>query len=381
MQARMKSGVMSVAALVVLVGGPMAMARQATPPAQPPPSQSPPSQSPPAPKPPAGAPAGPVMTTPGLPPTGAGETGPMPPVSVVGLQTQQVGRKSPLELITGTFRLRNTGTTPLTVTKVEAGCRCTFGVMNNPVIPPGGESVLSYEIDVRGTVGPLRKPMRLRFAGFNRSLEVVVQGELQYDVRAEPPTLKPDQTGDAQFTLTSLDGKPFRVLSVGGEKPHVVSKVPSEGEAGLSWTLARNVTRLLPYAVVVETDHPTAPVIDLRVTDGRVAQKETPFFKNINDIAVGRHMVNLGVVKPGGSADFDMYITRVKDFAKPVTVSTDGGDIKLEVVEVGPWRRPDDNHLKLRATFKEGVTGTQLFPVYITSEGKTNRTWACAVVK
>ncbi|MFM9956571.1 MAG: DUF1573 domain-containing protein [Phycisphaerales bacterium] len=362
----------------------VASGRQAAPPAPPastaptapatPPAAQPPSATPP-------ATGKPVTATPGLPPTGAGETGPMPTIAVVGPQTQQIGRKSPLELISGTFRLRNTGDKALTVTKIEAGCRCTNGVVSNPVIAPGGETQLNYELDLRGTLGPLRKPIRVRFAGFDRSLEVVVQGELHYDIRAEPPTLKAGPNGESQFTLTSLDGKPFRVLSVQGESPTVVSKVPSDGEAAVSWTLVTNVNRTMPYAVVVETDHPTAPVIDLRVMGGVTAQRETPYFKNINDISIGRHLVNLGVVKPGGSTEFDFYITRIKDFGKPVTLATDGGDVKLELVELGAWRRPDDNHVKVKATFREGVKGVQLFPVYVTSEGKTNRTWACAVVK
>lgn len=303
------------------------------------------------------------------------------PLVVVGSQTQAVGTVSPLDFVRGSFTFRNVTDKPVTITKVEAGCRCTYGVMTANTIAPGGEAKMNYDIDVRGSVGPLRKPISLLVAGFDKGLEVVVQGELQYAVRCSPPTLQPNGSGEAQVTLTSSDGVPFRVMSVNGEEPIVVSRNPAEGPKALSWTIVYNVGRAWPYAVVVETDHPKAPVLDLRVYSSLVSNKEMPYFKQINDLAIGRHMVNLGVVKPGGSAEFDMYITRVKDYDQPVTLSTDGGDIKLELIETFPWHRPDDTGLKIRARFKEGMTGTKLFPVYVTSNGKTNRTWACAVLR
>lgn len=366
-------GMFAAASLAMLLAASSAVGRQAAPPAPIP-----------APAPTPGAPK-PLTATPGVPPTampGANpQTGPLPPLAVIGPQNQNVGVRSPLELVSGAFRLRNTASEPLTITKVEAGCRCTFGVVTNPVVPPGGETLLNYEIDVRGTVGPLRKPILVTVAGFNRKFEVVVSGELQYAVRSDPGDLKPDGDGNVRFTLSSTDGVPFKVMSVNGDAPTVQARTPAEGEKAMTWTLTYNVQRLMPYAVVVETDHPKAPVIDLRVMSAAVSTKEIPFFRVINDIAIGRHLVNLGVVKPGGSAEFDMYITRIKDFNKPVTLATDGGDIKLELIEMGAWRRPDDNHLKIRVKFDEKLKGMQLFPVYVTSEGKTNRTWACAIVK
>lgn len=303
------------------------------------------------------------------------------PIMAVGSKIQAVGTVSPMDFVRGSFKIRNVSDKPVTVLKVEAGCRCTFGAMTENVIPPGGESTLNYEIDVRGTIGPLRKPISIRLAGFEAMYEVVVQGELQYPVRCSPPTIQPNGVGESQITLSSADGVPFSVLSVDGQPATVVSRNPAEGPKALTWTLSFNVSRSWPYAVVVETDHPKAPVIDLRVMSARVSEKEMNYFRNINDIAIGRHMVNLGVVKPGGDATFDFYITRVKDYDKPIELSTDGGDIKLSLVETFPWRRPDDTGVRIKATFKEGMTGTKLFPVYVTCNGKTNRTWACVVLK
>ncbi len=330
-----------------------------------------------------GAPA----QSPSAPPAPAPASTPAPapavnlPIQAVGSRTQAVGVVSPLDIVRGSFRIRNISDKPVTVAKIEAGCRCTFGAMTQNVIPAGGESTLNYEIDVRGTVGPLRKPINIRLAGFDQYYEVVVQGELQYPVRCNPPTIQPNGVGESQITFTASDGVPFSILSVDGSAPDVVARNPPEGPKALSWTLRFNVARTWPYAVIVETDHPKTPVIDLRVMSGNVSNKELSFFKNINDIAIGRHMINLGVVKPGGEATFDFYITRVKDHEMPIEASTDGGDIKLSVVEMFPWRRPDDDGVRLKATFKEGMTGTKLFPVYITSNGKTNRTWACVVLK
>jgi hypothetical protein len=325
---------------------------------------------------------------PSAPPTPTPAPAPAPsapavqlPIMAVGSKIQAVGVVSPLDFVRGSFKIRNVSDKPVTVLKVEAGCRCTYGAMTENTIPPGGESTLNYEIDVRGTIGPLRKPINIRLAGFTEMYEVVVQGELQYPVRCSPPTITPNGVGEAQITLSSADGVPFSVLSVDGQPATVVSRNPAEGPKALTWTLSFNVGRQWPYAVVVETDHPKAPVIDLRVMSAMVSNKEMNYFRNINDIAIGRHMVNLGVVKPGGDATFDFYITRVKDYDKPIELATDGGDIKLSLVETFPWRRPDDTGVRIKAKFKEGMTGTKLFPVYVTSNGKTNRTWACVVLK
>lgn len=303
------------------------------------------------------------------------------PIEAVGSKTQAIGVVSPLEIVRGSFRIRNVTDKPVTVLKVEAGCRCTFGAMTQNIIPPRGESTLNYEIDVRGTIGPLRKPINIRVAGVDQYYEVVVQGELQYPVRCNPPTIVPNGVGESEITLTASDGVPFTVMSVDGSTPDVVSRNPPDGPKALSWKLRFNVARKWPFAVVVETDHPKAPVIDLRVMHSSVSDKEINYFKNINEIAIGRHMINFGVVKPGGEATCDFYITRVKDHQQPIDVATDGGDMKLSVVELFPWRRPDDDGVRLKVKFKEGMTGTKLFPVYVTSNGKTNRTWACVVLR
>lgn len=317
----------------------------------------------------------PTASTPPAPET-------IPPLKVIGSSaTQNVGVRSPLELVTGQFTLRNESDKPLTVTKVEAGCRCTFGVVNPTTIPPRSNAVLNYEIDVRGTLGELRKPIMIRCAGYPTAIQVLVQGELQYAVRVENPRPTPGMTGEATMKLISSDGTPFRVLSVAGEPPRIVASDPPNAEKALSWTFEYNLHKDMVYAVVVETDHPKAPVIDIRSFSGSVSELETPYFKVVNDLAIGRHMVNLGVVKPGDSAEFDMYITRVKDYEQPVEVRTDGGKVKLELVKTFPWRRPDDTGLQIRAKFSEMAKGTLLFPVYVTSNGKTNRTWACAVVR
>lgn len=351
----LRSGVWSVgAALGVAASVALAQAPGSQPPATQPPAQAP-----------------------------GAKAGVQAPLAVKGASAQQVGTVSPLDIVRGSFVLRNMSNQPVTVTKVEAGCRCTYAAMVNPVIPPGGEGTLNYQIDVRGTMGELRKPIYLRCAGFDKMNEVVVQGQLQYAVTAEPAQLRPKGAPNAEFTLKSSDGTPFSVLSVAGRTPDVVSSNPPGGTKALSWTLRFTPEMQWPYAVVVETDHPKAPVVDMRVMGGETATPEVKFVKNINDIGIGRHMINLGVVPEGGSTEFDFYITRIKDYGKPVSVTTDGGDVKLELVKMGPWARPDDDHLLVKATFKPGVKGTMLFPVYVETEGsqKPNRTWACAIVK
>ncbi len=307
----------------------------------------------------------------------------VPPIRVVGPGTQEVGTVSPLEIYKGQFKFRNESSQPLTIEKVDAGCRCTYASFKDKVIPPNADTIMTYEVDVRGTVGPLDKSIVIKCAGFATPVQVRVHGELQYAVRVDPPPPKvtAGPGGVVEFNLKSGDGSPFKVLSVGGEPPEIVSQSPEGADKALSYTLRYNLYKFKPYALVVETDHPKSPVLDLRFSDGVIAELEKPYFQAWGDVAIGRHMVNLGVLKPGASVEFDVPITRSKLYDKPVEVRTDGGKVKLDLIGTESMPRIDDTRLKIKATFTEMARGMQLFPVYVTTDGKTNRTWACAVVK
>ena len=80
------------------------------------------------------------------------------------------------------------------------------------------------------------------------------------------------QTGTVQ--VTSLDGKQFRILKAHGLAPQLVGFDPVTDEPRTQYTLKWDMSQFngkrVPYFWVIETDHPDAPIVDVRMRHNSV---------------------------------------------------------------------------------------------------------------
>lgn len=179
----------------------------------------------------------------------------------------------------GRFTLRNTGTDPVTVGPVTPSCKCTdISPITGKVIPPGGTLELTAALSVPNTPGDKDAKVYITFAGMRGMLTALMKADVTLPIRATPAyvdALKGVTSGVVR--LSSVDGKPFQVRSVGGKPPVLVDdkgafvadpSAPATAH-NIKWSLAGVPADQLQQWMVVETDRSDCILIPLRVRHER----------------------------------------------------------------------------------------------------------------
>lgn len=188
------------------------------------------------------------------------------------------GYVSPGAIVEAPVTLTNTSRQPLVIAAMRASCQCTtLEDLSGRTIPPGESITFTPSMESPTALGPKNAAIRFIFEGYGRA-EFPLRSISARAVYAEPAYLAALEQSQGTFTVTALDGEPFRVLSVNGEEPDFVdpasaSSAEPRTEYELRWDLSEYDEETcadaqgdpMPHYWVVETDHPEAPVIDLRV--------------------------------------------------------------------------------------------------------------------
>ena len=288
----------------------------------------------------------------------------------------------------GTIQVTNVSDKPLTVTKQASTCKCTVAQdITGMTLAPGESVELNPVVEPRSWNGPKRDKITLVFAGYPKPASIVVKSNVAQAVYAEPPYLNAARSVNAQGTidvetpqelldrmtgtikLLSRNETPFRLLALnGGEVPYVDFD-PAQDEPRSSYELQWDLT---PYNEntcvdvqgnkmrgwwVVETDHPEAPVVDLRVRHLCTIPK-MPVRADIS----GRHWFPkdfrtvLGELKAGEPIEFEITLKWMPHAKKDDTIvnvisKTDQFSILLldtwneeEVTKCRVELIPDKNH-------------------------------------
>lgn len=322
-------------------------------------------------------------------------TAPLPPAAIlVDDAIQELGTLNPDEVVVAVFEFLNNSSKPQVLERVVTACNCTRVILSDMVFPPHQVTAVTVTIDLRGTVGPFRKNAVFFFEGADQPNEVWVEGEFSHAVAMAPTPIMPGDDGaTGELTLRALDGKPFSVLSVNGEPPVFVT-----GDASPASTKSIRWGREgepLPSLVVVETDHPGAPVLVDRVRETSVVARESRFVRQLTQGGVGisHRLVNLGALAPGQTVELETTIFRDPSVHRePIEVRFDDDRLTAEVVSIEPdpvqWQWPRAQLVTFRITLSdEAESGATIStPLYVSSEGpegrtRTNRVWTAAVVR
>lgn len=178
---------------------------------------------------------------------------------------------------TASVLIRNAGDLPVTIAGTRPSCACTYAQnLAGKVLAPGDAVELTATMTPKPGLGRKHEEIRVMAHGYNAYLTLSVNAEVSLPVRATPPALEaytkdprvpaPDQ---GTVVIQSLDGTPFRIRRADGKRPVFVDHDPDtdapRSEYTLRWDLRPYTRQTIPWWWIVETDHPDAPLVDLRV--------------------------------------------------------------------------------------------------------------------
>ncbi len=172
----------------------------------------------------------------------------------------------------GTAKIWNVGDQPLRILKSITSCGCTSAEnLAGRVIPPGGFIQFKTEMEMKTGLGAKKEKVTLYFEGYGTTqVPFFYHAEVARSVRVVPPYVDAftlGQTGTIQ--VASLDNKPFQILKAHGLSPQFVGFDPAtdqpRAQYTLKWDMSQFDGKRIPWFWIIETDHPDAPIVDVRM--------------------------------------------------------------------------------------------------------------------
>jgi hypothetical protein len=302
---------------------------------------------------------------------------------------KNIGVVDPTEIVRQQFVLVNHSAEEVRIRDFRVACNCTRLIASNRTIPPRGAVSVDMTVDLRGDMGRMRKTALIYFQGFDRPIEIGVQGQYQYAVQAPQAPLNPSGTL-VSTQIRSSTGRPVRLLSVQGEAPETVSQTPSEGDRILVAEVRKEFgsKEALAHALLVVTDSKESPLAAIRIRSGELSTREMPFVRLMQELNISHKFLNLGVLKRGEAQTYTTTVFR-DDHSSPLVGWMPVEGIEVEVVSVEPdpaqeqWPKAQLVTFTVKSTM-DRAGATISAPLYMASgtrenPTKLNRVWAAAL--
>ena len=216
--------------------------------------------------------------------------------------------------------LRNTLAQDVRCVRAAPSCTCTSVDAVGKVVPANGTLKVPLSMKTSGATGEKTAVVVLQFEGVPGIVELSLKATVAYPVHAWQLNPGPDgkprrdpfinaydikANVRGEVTAESLDGRPFRVLSVNGEPPVFVdparAAVPAESCA-VRYDFSALPCDRVPKYLVIETDRADARLIDLRVRHECTRISPAFSFDGFRE--------NLGVLRPGETREYAIAIKR-----------------------------------------------------------------------
>lgn len=280
------------------------------------------------------------------------------------------GTIKPGQRLNGTIYIHNVGDKPLRIAHTKADCTCTTVNLANVTIAPGERIGMLAEYQ-SGLMGEKKSGIRVWVDGYDM-VEASIKALVSLPVKAEPWYINALRDKDGHqslaglYTVQSLDGAPFRVLAVNaGPVPYVdfdPQRDQPRSSYQLKWDLSdynqetcldRNGQRM-PGWVIVETDHPECPVLDLEIRHNCARRQIKPS----DAWAIGDKRVLVGGMKPGEPVEFEVvakWLPRKQQLDRIQSVVSDSPQFSAELLEMQPVE--DGMRCRVRVTAAPGHQG------------------------
>ncbi len=273
----------------------------------------------------------------------------------------------------GTAKIWNVGDQPLRILKSITSCGCTSAEnLAGRVIPPGGFIEFKTEMEMKTGLGAKKEKVTLYFEGYGGTqVPFFYHAEVARPVRVIPPyvdAVTQGRTGTVE--VTSLDNKPFRILKAHGLAPQFVGFDPAADEPRtrytLKWDLSQFDGQRVPWFWVIETDHPDAPIVDVRVRH----DSTRPVHDQIRPWAPKDQRILIDLVRNGESVEI---ITK-HEYAgnrtpTPQTARVQNLSAILDVVLVGVEQKGQLLEFRVRITPKNAPLGLLYEHISVGSAG------------
>jgi hypothetical protein len=255
------------------------------------------------------------------------------------------------------MEIRNTGAQPISIVTVRPTCLCTTpDDLSGTVIPPGGSVPFSAGFEAPTETGTKTARIQLVYSagGQSRAVTIYLRGEITMAVKSDPPyvdALKGVTHGEVR--LTSVDGRPFRVLSSGGVAPVAEASTVHT----LSWHVPARGTDNCPGARlwwVVETDHPDCPILPLRIRHECTGSLSDPA-RFDRKWTFKEPIVNLGAIAAGEPLETEVVLHNREGV--PITgVISLSADATAELISTGAAKGETVSY-QVRFTPRAGYQG------------------------
>ncbi len=179
------------------------------------------------------------------------------------------------ESVEHTFVLRNAGDLTLEITQARPACGCTVASISERNVPPGGESRITSRLSLAGRQGQQHKTITVESNDPNQpQLMLVLKGVAGSSLEIQPPRITQGQipAGSQPTNVVALSSPPhqfFQVTSVEPSSDRFQARVETV-ETGrvyrlLVWPSQPLAAGQLDGAVVIRTDHPQRPTVEIPV--------------------------------------------------------------------------------------------------------------------
>lgn len=289
------------------------------------------------------------------------------------------GIVEPGSTVSATIKLFNPLDRDVRISAAKPSCTCTTIDMVGKTIPAGGSIDMPMSMKTAHTPGSKVAAVNMAFEGVTQVLVVKIEAETAYAVRATPNFIDAlaAERMTGTFELSSSDGVPFTVKSVDGRPAMLADGTPMK--PATRHTLRYDVTQPSPLSnpylavppfLIIETDHPKCPILDMRVR--HATTRITPAF------GFAEFRANCGVMASKGSAEFEIEIKHL-GAARIASVDSLLPAAKTELLS----QTADGSSalVKVRVTDLGMKPGPFLFPCRFTGDNKVSDFWLFGTVR
>jgi hypothetical protein len=273
--------------------------------------------------------------------------------------------------------LLNTLDRPVKCIRSAPSCTCTTVDMLGKVIPAKGTIAVPLSMRTSGATGEKTAEVVLMFEDVPGVVQLSIRAEVTYPVRGWQQNPGPDgkprrdpfvnaydikENVKGEITVESIDGKPFRVLSVMGLPPVFADGAdpaqPRESRR-VRYDFSALPCEQVPKYLIVETDRADARLIDLRVR--HECTRINPAF------GFAQYRENAGIIAPGETKVFEVEIKHANGVRIDSVTSTDPRlDAKLVETKTGA---EEGILLRVALTAKPDASGLVLAPLRFVGVG------------
>jgi hypothetical protein len=223
-----------------------------------------------------------------------------------------------------TFVIRNIGDTTLEISQVRPACGCTLANISEKMVAPGAESQITARLSLQGRNGPQSKAITIMSNDpQNPEYRVTLAGTVATSINVTPDRLmfgqiSPDQTIELVVEISGLVPEPFTLTTIEPSLPNLVAEqeVVQEGKQYRIKTRLTGPAQPGPLnaSLLVRTDHPSRPVINIPVIANVVGELiYAPSVIELPASAGNQPVTRYIVLRPGALTQFELKAVKLPD--------------------------------------------------------------------